>query len=186
MILTIYIIGANGRKGKYTNNKKALVPWTSLSRDLNREYVRADCLPEGLTLMDPSKLRTMDISMMWDVWAKRQREGNVGLVFLQAHGGDMHEKAVDKGDGKSRKKDINRGGQEDQNLVRDQEGSGENGMLSGTTPPAADSPAAHNQSQSARKKFLAGLCNDNVYLKHLGYLSKLKVSSYIGSSTLTF
>jgi hypothetical protein len=125
------------------------VPWKCLSQDIDHKYIHSDSLPDGQLLLDPSKLRVVMISSIWDHWARRQKEGSQALVFLQAQEGDMREKLAKE-----------RGGGRDKPYDEIDHGEGGSG---GANKPHPDSPAAHCHSADAKLSFLKGLTMDGTY-----------------------
>jgi hypothetical protein len=166
------------------------VPWRLLSRDLNHEFIASDSLPNDLMLLDPSKLRTLDISMIWDHWLTRQKSGLQGLVFLKAQVGDMLEKQPDPKGGKGKNDYLEIDppkGDEDQNgggSGKDKQGGkkgdkGNNGEdLGGQSDEVHPlSPKAHEVKKG---EFLATLSNDSIYVRFIQSLgSKPQVSSLV-------
>ena len=122
-------------------------------------------------LLDPSKLRIVDVNAIWDHWVRRQNNDERGLVFVRAHAGDMRVKAKGgspvkaSGDGKGSDSEEDQGGSAD----KDDKAS----------EPHPDSPAAHALSLKDRLKFLKGLSGEKVYQKKVEELSKTPVSALL-------
>jgi hypothetical protein len=157
--------------GYFTNNKRAAVPWQCLSQDTNHSYIDAASLPDGVLLADPSKLRAVGISQIWDHWASRQKANSQGLLFLKAHGVDMREKPA------SIKKKAKGAYLEISNVPQTDRGEG----ASGSNLVHPDSPAASaDGSAESRIAFLRRLSRDKVYLKFVKALEE-KIGDVSGS-----
>jgi hypothetical protein len=151
------------------------VPWQCLSRDTDHTYVDSKSLPDAMTLVDPSKLRVVGISDIWDHWARRQAEKSQGLVFLKAQGGDMREKVqfVKKKKQNEKHDDVNK------ERARDKgEGSSKD-----ADKPHPESPDAHSLTLEERMAFLRGLSKNAVYSKFLkaleGKLHNVRISAFL-------
>jgi hypothetical protein len=143
--------------GQFTNNPRASVPWQCLSQDTDHTYIDSNSVPDNILLVDPSKLRVIGISEIWDHWARRQTQKAQGLVFLKAQGGDMRENF----DLVKKKKQCKAYSDVEQSPKRDK---GEGGSKL-ADKPHPESPAAHATTLRERIAFLRGLSNDGVYLK---------------------
>jgi hypothetical protein len=148
------------------------VPWQCLSRDTDHGYIDSDSLPDGVLLVDPSKLRAVAISDIWDHWASRQRKNFQGLVFLKAHGVDMREKPEPiKKKGKGQYVEVT-------NVPQTDQGEGSSRLIH------PDSPAATaGVSAESRIAFLRRLSVDKVYLRFLKDLEE-KIDDVSGSVAL--
>lgn len=159
--------------GQFTNNNRASVPWRCMSHDLQYEYVDPASLPNGVMLLDPSKLRVVGISDIWDHWARRQKNNSQGLVFRKAQEGDMREK------GKKGEKDYVDPDDGDDN----DQGTGSNldqGVESSSSvQPHPDSPATKfTEWPVARLEFLRSLSDDAIYQRFANQIMlKIGVSS---------
>src|SRR5882724_1645505 len=56
-------------------------------------FFKAEDLPEGIILRDPSHLR-QEVFTLWELWTSRQKDGLVGLIFS---GCDPQDKRKDMG-----------------------------------------------------------------------------------------
>ena len=153
------------------------MPWRKLSLDKNYEFISSDSLPEGLTLLDPSKLRTVNIFAFWDHWLSRQRDGLQGLVFLKSQPGDMQDKNASSWLAKGKKKAV-----EEDEASNEGEESGEafdwnEGIPEENEDVHPDSPAAHTKDQIT---FLESLLNNKIYQGFIFELNeKIPVSKQI-------
>jgi len=57
-------------------------------------FFKAEDLPEGILLRDPSHLRQEEVFTLWELWTSRQKDGLVGLIFS---GCDPRDKRKDMG-----------------------------------------------------------------------------------------
>jgi hypothetical protein len=188
--------------GSFTNNKRASVPWRCLSQDANHGFIPSDCLPDGVMLLDPSKLRVLNISQIWDRWLARQKDGLQGLLFLKAQGGDMREKLPDARGRKGEKKyededededagkDKGEGGDDNMAKNKGESGSGKDahgsegekndngeGIGGETGEVQALSPMANEKN---KKEFLKTLSEDLIYQRFVTLLdNKPMVCSYV-------
>src|SRR5882672_12306443 len=55
---------------------------------------KAEDLPEGILLRDPSHLRQEEVFTLWELWTSHQKDGLVGLIFS---GCDPQDKRKDMG-----------------------------------------------------------------------------------------
>jgi hypothetical protein len=150
---------ANCFTGHFTHNKRAVVPWRTLSLDMNYDYIDSNSLPAGMMLLDPSKLQMQAIGTIWNHWRTRQAANSPGLVFQKAEPGAMREATP-----QPQQSQLQKGNQEIDSL----EGSSQE--------PHPDSPAAHSQSPASRIMFLRTLFDDSVYNKFVDHLeSKAEV-----------
>ena len=78
--------------GTFCSNKQVRVPWASISEKPDNFFAPGH-LPAGVILRDPSHLRAEEVSLLWDLWIKHQREGSVSLVFTGCEVKDRREKA---------------------------------------------------------------------------------------------
>lgn len=147
--------------GHFTHNDSALVPWRSLSQDSNHEYIGSDSLPDGILLLDPSKLRRGDITMIWHQWEKRQCKGIQGLVFLHAVAGDMRPSSHNPHMQKKKDVVIPYHEPSDMDIEEDDDEEGEADGTSQTPHP--ESPAANAMSLDSQMAFLKALSTDIVY-----------------------
>jgi hypothetical protein len=55
--------------GQATGNDNGIPPWTSIIQNHN-DYFNPDQLPEGFTLLDPSKMKDPQVQDLLDFWYK--------------------------------------------------------------------------------------------------------------------
>jgi len=65
--------------GHATGKERGVPPWTSIVQRPSN-YFDPDQLPEGFTLLDPSKMRDLQIEELLNYWFSRQRDG-IGFRF---------------------------------------------------------------------------------------------------------
>ena len=156
--------------GRFTNNEKAFVPWKSLTED-NTEYVTEDCLPDDITICEPSKLQLKAVTSLWAHWRHRQNSGMRGLEFKYARPQDVRESKDTKGKGKAKVNSLNPSGRVP--AVEDSVGSAHQS-------PEPDfhenSPAAHKQRKKDRIAFMKTLCLHPQYVDLLRRIEHIKVS----------
>jgi hypothetical protein len=131
-------------------------------------------------LLDPSKLRAINITELWNHWLARQSNGSQGLVFLKAQAEDMREK-LSKPKGNKGKQDyvepdeVQGGDNEKRASGSGGEGRGDNDKGDkgeGGTDNHSDevhelSPKAHEKS---KKDFLKSLSEDPIYQRFINEL----------------
>jgi hypothetical protein len=59
------------------------VPWESLNRR-GKDYFGLSCLPRGVKLSEPTKMREEAINNTLEHWCKRQQDGKVAFEFLES------------------------------------------------------------------------------------------------------
>lgn len=116
-------------------------------------------------LLDPSKLRIANISLLWSHWVRRQKANQQGLIFIKARKEDkrMHPPAAAVRhpiDPATLHCDPHQVDSLD-NLL--QEG--------GEQEPHPESPAAHASSKDSRIEFLRGLSSEPVYKSFVDWLN---------------
>jgi hypothetical protein len=80
------------RIGQATGNDNGIPPWTSIIQKPN-DYFDVDQLPEGFTLLDPSKMKDPQVQEVLNFWYKRQEDGEGGIGFqFQAQSSDQPRK----------------------------------------------------------------------------------------------
>lgn len=160
-----------------------------------------DCIPNGIILREPSKLRLTEVVSLWEHWRSRQKDGLIGLEFVKEKKGDMREN-----DKKGKKRAdipwVNPDEEHDEDLHRSppdvpsqssrrgqpQPVAGpsgshhqENGAPSGQEDRDIDedlhvqSPAAHKSTKKGRMAFLKTLSTKSEYLAMLKDIARLKV-----------
>ena len=143
----------------------APVPWTMLSTDANFEYISSESLPEGLVLLDPSKLQQHQIFKIWRNWSLRQQSDNQGLIFLKALDRDVRKVPSTAGPSKDpsfryvKPSDLGPPAEDESALD----------MLQKC--PHLDSPAAHGMSKISKISYLRTLSNDPIYTTFVDFLS---------------
>ena len=102
--------------GTFCSNKRVCVPWASISEKPDNFFAPGH-LPAGVILHDPSHLRAEEVSLLWDLWIKHQREGSVGLVFTGCEVKDRREKAKKQDTkGKGRYVEVGSSGSDDEEV----------------------------------------------------------------------
>jgi len=66
--------------GQATGNGNGIPPWTSIIQTPDNHF-DADQLPEGFTLLDPSKMKDPQVQELLDFWYKQQVDGDEGIGF---------------------------------------------------------------------------------------------------------
>ena len=66
--------------GRATGNDKGIAPWTSMVQHLSK-YFDTDQVPEGFTLLDPSKMKDPQIQELLNYWHSQQEGGEKGVGF---------------------------------------------------------------------------------------------------------
>lgn len=66
--------------GRATGNDKGIAPWTSMVQHPSK-YFDTDQVPEGFTLLDPSKMKDPQIQELLNYWHSRQEGGEKGVGF---------------------------------------------------------------------------------------------------------
>ena len=151
----------------------APVPWTMLSTDANFEYISSESLPEGLVLLDPSKLQQHQIFKIWKTWSLRQQSDNQGLIFLKALDRDVRNvpstagPSTDPGYKYVRPSDLGPPAQDTSALDALQK------------CPHLDSPAAHGMSNMSKISYLRTLSNDPIYTTFIDLLNSREEVSVI-------
>jgi len=139
------------------------VPWTTLSADVNFEYISSESLPEGVFLRDPSKLQLVQIRELWRHWSKRQEDDTQGLVFLKASERDVREADSSAGPSKDRTLKY---------LKPSDLGPLDEYDLDGLHKcPHLESPAAHAMSKESKFAFLRTLSEDSIYAEFVELLN---------------
>lgn len=64
------------------------MPWAAISKNPGHYFVE-DSLPEGVTLVEPSKLRAEDVTKLWRHWRGRQKDDIRPVVFAEALAKDI-------------------------------------------------------------------------------------------------
>src|SRR5882724_11339293 len=54
-------------------------------------FFKAEDLPQGILLQDPSHLRQEEVFTLWELWTSRQKDGLVGLIFSGCHPWDKRK-----------------------------------------------------------------------------------------------
>jgi hypothetical protein len=161
-----------GLTGHYTHNKIAAVPWKALSQDINYRFIDSKTLPDATVLLDPSKLRLANVSLLWNHWVRRQKANQQGLVFIKAQEEDKRIAPPDPVVRKPSNHNV---------LPRDSDEVDFFANLSQAEDdqePHPESPAAHVGSEDAKIKFLRGLSSEPVYVAFVDELySPDKVST---------
>jgi hypothetical protein len=147
--------------GQFTNNPMASVPWTTLSMDTNHEYISADSLPIGQSLLDPSKLQVLQVESIWRKWYERQMEDTQGLIFLKALHKDIRR--IDSLPGQSKNRSWKYGMPSDLEPAEDSQVQ--------LKCPHLESPAAHSSSKTSRMSFLKTLSEDAIYTQFVDLLN---------------
>lgn len=137
------------------------MPWLTLSKDANYEYIDFESLPSGMVLLDPSKLQQLSIKELWKHWTIRQNADSQGLVFLKAKPEDMH---VDREAMPQHQKEG--AGSDVLADTDNEEGSGQG--------PHPESPAAHAMSRPDKIMFLESLSSEMVYKKFVDHLISME------------
>lgn len=159
--------------GHYTHNKIAVAPWKSLSQDLKYAFIDSNTLPHGTVLLDPSKLRLANVASLWNLWVRRQKGNEQGLIFIKAQEEDKRRPSpapvVPQA---STRVALPRDPDEEdffQNLsdeANDQE-------------PHPESPAAHVESEDSKMKFLRGLSSEPTYIAFVDRLHSNEEVSFV-------
>ena len=179
-----------------------MVPWKDVSSD-NDTYIDTDCIPIDVVVREPLKLRLTEVVSLWEHWTARQRQGDMGLEFVQAKKGDMRE---NKQKGKKRANhewmdlddpDMQPQAGPSQSSPQMQPAPGPSGShqpenfeplastavpVSGQDEPHVDedphleSPADNRSSKKLRMSFLKTLSTHSDYQAMLKDMMKLKVS----------
>src|SRR5882724_2649331 len=77
----------------YCENLRARVCWKEMAQS-PMSFFKAEDLPQGILLRDPSHLRQEEVFTLWEFWTSRQKDGLVGLIFS---GCDPWDKRKDMG-----------------------------------------------------------------------------------------
>jgi hypothetical protein len=67
-------------EGKATGKDHSIPPWTSFMQSAS-EYFNAEQVPEGFTLLDPSKMKDPEINELLNFWYERQEDSSDGIGF---------------------------------------------------------------------------------------------------------
>ena len=147
-----------GPTGHYTHNKIAAVPWKALSQDINYRFIDSNTLPDSSVLLDPSKLRLANVSLLWNHWVRRQKANEQGLVFIKAQEEDKRMAPPNP---------VVRQQSSHAILPRDPDEVDFFANLSQAgddQEPHPESPSAHVSSEEAKMKFLWGLSSEPIYI----------------------
>jgi hypothetical protein len=79
--------------GKKAKNPKAVIPWASITKDPNY-FFDSQYLPDGLKLVEISKMRGEHLHSCLQRWRKIQEKGEQAFCFKQVASG--HEREVGK------------------------------------------------------------------------------------------
>jgi hypothetical protein len=114
-------------QGCFTSNRMAKVPWSVLFQDALK-YLEDDCLPDGVVLIEPSKLKAATVALLWDHWTGRQEDGHRGLVFKDAlpkdkrnHGEFGTRRRKGKGKAKGKYVEVDDPSESQEEMSRDEE-----------------------------------------------------------------
>ena len=66
--------------GRATTKENGIPPWTSFVQK-PEDFFDLDQVPDGFTLLDPSKMKDPQVQALLDFWHKRQEEGEDGIGF---------------------------------------------------------------------------------------------------------
>ena len=66
--------------GRATGKENGIPPWTSFVQK-PEDFFNVDQVPDGFTLLDPSKMKDPQVQELLDFWHKRQEEGEDGIGF---------------------------------------------------------------------------------------------------------
>ena len=155
----------------------AAVPWTTLSTDVNYEYISSESLPEGVFLLDPSKLQLQQIQKIWRLWSDRQSKSDQGLIFLKALYKDL--RTVDSMAGPSKDRRFT--------YTQPSDLGPEDDFDESEKIPHLDSPAAHAMSKTSKMLYLRTLSQDLIYKRFVDLLhskDELEVSVVLFLSKL--
>lgn len=108
IILFFYFACLYYYSGRFTHNPNAKVPWSALAKDPDH-YLEEGSLPEGVSLVEPTKLRAEELTQLWIHWRNTQKQGGYPLLFKEAlekdkrpHGGGGAKEKKTKGKGKGK------------------------------------------------------------------------------------
>jgi hypothetical protein len=148
-----------------------VAPWKSLSQDLKYNFFDSNTLPHGTVLLDPSKLRLANVSLLWNHWVRRQKGNEQGLVFIKAQEEDKRIAPPDPVVPQPSNRAVLPPDPDEVDFF--QTLSDEADVLE----PHPESPAAHVKSEDSKMKFLRGLSSEPTYIAFVDQLhSKEKVS----------
>jgi hypothetical protein len=107
-----------GASGKAANNPKASVPWKLIAEDPDK-FFDNEYLPDGVQLIEISKMKADTLQACYRHWCKSQDIGEDAFVFKHVHEPDVR---ADVGKKKCRAAD-------------DDDDEEDNGHASGSAPP---------------------------------------------------
>jgi len=108
-----------GASGKAANNPKASVPWKLIAEDPDK-FFDDDYLPEGVRLIEISKMQADTLQACYRHWSKSQENGEDAFVFKHVHQADV------RADGGKKKK---------KRPAADDDDDEDHGHASGSAPP---------------------------------------------------
>jgi hypothetical protein len=79
--------------GRFCGNQKARVRWAGMAES-PEEFFRSNAVPAEFKFQDPSHLRGVDASRLWDHWYSRQAAGHIALKFTGCDPRDERELSV--------------------------------------------------------------------------------------------
>ena len=56
----------------FTHNTRVRVPWSAIHKYPD-EYISEECIPDDVTIRDPSKLLLSEVKKLWKLWRDRQK-----------------------------------------------------------------------------------------------------------------
>ena len=74
----------------FTHNTRVRVPWSAIHKYPD-EYISEECIPDDVTIRDPSKLLLSEVKKLWKLWRDRQKNGQVPLLFISCLKNHMRE-----------------------------------------------------------------------------------------------
>jgi hypothetical protein len=79
-IFLVYDDSLTQTLGRATGKEQGIPPWTSIVQQPSI-YFDADQVPEGFTLLDPSKMKDPQIQELLNYWYERQQDEETGIGF---------------------------------------------------------------------------------------------------------
>lgn len=59
------------------------MPWTAVSKEPDRYFVKGS-LPDGVDIVEPTKLRADDVAALWNHWRESQKTNERPVIFIEA------------------------------------------------------------------------------------------------------
>lgn len=84
-----------GSVGKAANNPKASVPWKLIAEDPDK-FFDDDYLPDGVRLIEISKMRGDDLQACYRHWSSSQNKGEDAFLFKHVHQTDLRTDHANK------------------------------------------------------------------------------------------